>query len=328
MKLLFSLFFIIFSFSCFSQNINNEVYIKKETISSSEVSKKSISNANKFQQQLSANPKNADTWLEYYISVERAKEYSSPQKANLLNSIYNSSGNYIKGSWQYFLVGFIQSGKKDSSSLFAALNLTNNKVLIYPYVIQYAIISHDKELVKKISQELNSAHPISPALFEYHYNTLMSSGKNSIIYAKGLDDIAPMAVLQNVYNLRPDIELRYYDGNVENSGNVYLCLSLGKDIISLYPNSVYSGLLVKLNSSSTSPAVNVQETFKLSALNNAANLTNEEKLIYKNYLPSFILLYNQLKQEKSDKSAEWKIILEKLLIITDMKNSVDKLINE
>ena len=326
MKFAFLFFLTFNSLFCFSQsapeNLNKTSVNAKKQFSAEVVKSKDY-----FQKQVQINPKNANAWYDYYISVEQSKDLSLAERKLLQLDIFNSSSNFIKNSWQYSLFTFIESGKRDSSSLFSALNFTNDKTAIYPYVVQYAIIKNDKDLLNLYTAELNRSKPLSAALFEYHYNTLMSADKDAVIYAKGLNDIAPLAILQNVYNVRRDIKLKYFEGTIQDSVNAYLCLSLGKEIISDFPNGVYTGLLVKLNTPENSQELDIQRNFKFSILKDMGNLSGEEKQIYKNYLPSFILLYKKLSKANSKTAEEWKLMIEKLGLVTGMKESVEKLLN-
>ncbi len=326
MKLAFLFFLTFNSLFCFSQSAPEKME-KTSVGAKRQVDAEVVKSKDYFKSQVQINPNNADNWYNYFISIEQSKDLSLAERRQLQLDIFKSSAKFIKSSWQYSLFTFIESGKRDSSSLFSAINLTNDKSALYPYVVQYAIIKNDKELLKLYTAELNRSKPLSTGIFEYHYNTLMSAGKDAVIYAKGLNDIAPLAILQNVYNIRPDIKLKYFEGNIPDSVNAYLCLSLGKEIISDFPNGVYAGLLVKLNTPEHSEELDIQKNFKFSILKDLGNLSDEEKLIYRNYLPSFIILYKKLSKESSNSAGEWKTMIEKLALVTGMKESVDKLLN-
>lgn len=326
MKLAFIFVLTFYSIICQSQTVPEKVD-KTSSMDNIMVGNQLVASKDYFKSQVQINPKNADNWYNYFISVEQSKDLSLAERKLLQLDIFNSSSKFIKGSWQYSLFTFIESGKRDSSSLFNALNLTKDKTSLYPYVIQYSIIKNNKELLMEYAKELNKSKPLSSAIFEYHYNTLMSAGKDAVIYAKGLNDIAPLAILQVVYNIRDDIKLKYFEGDIPESENAYLCLSLGKEIISSYSKGVYAGLLVKLNNLEPLNELDIQNSFKFSILKNLENLSDEEKQIYRNYLPSFIILYKKLSKENSIKAHEWKVMLEKLALVTGMKETVDKLLN-
>ena len=327
MKFSILLYFILISGYSFAQS-KPEKLTQSSQKENKKVEKNISKNRNFYQNQIKLNPRSADAWLNYYISAEESLDLSLAERRSLQSEIFSSSSVYIKNSWQYSLFKFIESGKKDSSALFNALQLTQNKVSIFPYVIQYSIIKNDEDLLKEYSIKLNALNKMSQAVYEYHYNTLMSADSNAIIYAKGLNDLVPLAILQNVYNIRTDIKLKYFDENIKERENVYLCISLGKEIISKYSNGVYSGLLLRLNGSQDFMEPNPEKVFKLSSLLHLNNLTEEELLMYRNYLPSFILHYNKLLKANDKDAVSWRDIIMNLGIQTGMQNSVETILNK
>lgn len=281
---------------------------------------------NTWKAHVQANPKDANAWINYYNWTERSKDLTAAQRQFELRSIYNQSQESIAGTWQESLIGFLQSEKRDSTSLFAALRLSYSNPVLYPYAVQYAIIANDDDLTRLYSKAANDATPLSAGLYEYHYNTLMSAEQNGIIYAKGLNDLVPLAILQNVFNVRKDVELKYYEGKAAES-NAYLCLSLGKDILQQYPQAAYTGLLVKVNAGAESENEDhLTKRFSLKTLKGVGSLTEEEKLIYRNYLPSFIILYKDYKAKNDAHAQEWKEIIEKLALLTGTSESVNNIL--
>lgn len=267
--------------------------------------------------------------MNYYTWLNRTKELSAAEKQQQLSQAIQSSKQYIASSWQFSLMNFIQSGKRNKTFLDAAINHSNDKAAVYPYAIQFAIITQNQVLLNEYAKALNELVPLSPVLYEYHYNALMSAANNATIYAKGLSDLAPMAVLQQVYGVRKDIRFRYYEQTITDTANAYICLSAGKDVIQSYPNAGYAGLLVKLSGNQTSRELQQQaEAFRLSQLKSIQKLDDDEKLICKNYLPSFVLLYKSYKANNSPAAEEWKQLLQKVGQLTGSLENVNKMIGE
>lgn len=283
--------------------------------------------AGKQSQLVMANPSNATAWLDYYKWLANTKELAVTEKQQALAQTLQSSRQYISGSWQFSLMNFIQSGKRNKSFLDAAINQSDNKAMVYPYAIQFAIITQNQALLNEYTKALNELSPLSPALYEYHYNALMSAGNNGIIYAKGISDLAPMAVLQQVYGIRKDVRFRYYEQTITDTANAFICLSAGKDILQQYPAAGYSGLLVKV--SGNAELQQAAASFKLVQLRAAERLGEDEKLIYKNYLPSFILLYRQCKaNNKPTEAADWMMLAQRTGRLTGSIDTVNKMLSE
>ncbi len=280
--------------------------------------------------QVLANLSDANAWLDYYKWLVNTKDLVTTEKQQALSQTLQSSRQYISGSWQFSLMNFIQSGKRNRNLLDAAINQSDNKAMVYPYAIQFAIITQNQPLLNEYAKALNELSPLSPALYEYHYNALMSAGNNGIIYAKGISDLAPMAVLQQVYGIRKDVRFRYYEQTITDTANAYICLSAGKDILQDYPAAGYSGLLIKISGrQSVTELQQMVTSFNLARLRSVQKLEEDEKLIYKNYLPSFILLYRQYKANNDLAEAEdWKMLAQKTGRLTGSTDTVNKMLGE
>ncbi|MFT3980572.1 MAG: hypothetical protein QM687_08895 [Ferruginibacter sp.] len=279
---------------------------------------------NRYYQQLNSDPGNAGAWLQFYIWLNRNKEEKQLQDQTL-----RSSRQYIAQSWQYSLMRFIASGKKDGKAISEALDNTDDKRLVYPYAIHYAIISEKPALLRQYATAFNALSPLSAAQYEYHYNVLMSAGPDALLYGKGLTDLAPMAVLQQVYGVRKDVQLKYYDGPVTANSNAYICLSAGKEIIESYPGAGYSGLLIQLAGQTDAPALEkCLGNFSLAKLETLQQLAQEDIPFYSNYIPSFVLLYKFLKKNNNPAAVQWKARLEKLAALTGTTSAIEKVLAE
>lgn len=271
---------------------------------------------NPFYQQLNKEPANAATWLQLYQSVVKSG-MNKHEKKTLLQQTTQAAGNYIRGSWQFSLIRFLQSGRRDSSFIHEALAYGEANKQLYPYAIQWASIAGNKSLLKEYCEALYQLSPLSAIQYEYHYNALMSAEKNARIYAKGITDLVPMLLLQQVFHIRPDIDLQFYDENIKPAGNAYLCLSLGKETIEKYANASYTGLLVKLKAADASSlASNLEQQFAWQQLEAVSSLSDTDKLLYRNYLPALIILYKQYVSANDPRSASWKLKIEKIAALT------------
>lgn len=278
--------------------------------------------ATNWEMELNEHPQNANAWLNHYIWTERNKLMAVEIKKTKLANTITEAKQYILNTSQYYLMLFLQSGKKDTASIIHALSLTQDKLWLYPYAIQSAIITKNTEVLLFYCKLLNDAKPLEKSLYEYHYNVLMSAVTNATVYAQGLNDLVPLAILQQVYSVRKDIALAYYDGKVKT--DAYLCLSLGTEIISQYNNAAYTGLLIKTNNAGIEELKNNVEKFDLMYLGETDFFVDEAIQLYKNYLPSFILLYKQYKATSNKKADEIRSLIEKIAAKTNMQAEVKK----
>lgn len=275
-------------------------------------------------------PANANNWLNYYLWTDRDKAIGAAEKKILLSEITNNSETYIREKAQYFLLLYLQSGKKDSASINKAISLAGEETWLLPFAVQYCIIANNKTALAVYCKKLNDQQPISNALYQYHYNVLQSADNNATVYAKGLNDLVPMAILQNVYNIRKDIQLKYYDAKIEDTANTYLCLTIGRDIITSYNNASCTGLLVRLSSKPTFNELrtHVENDFDLDKITTILNSTFQENELYKNYLPCFITLYKYYKSTNDNRANKIKTLIDTIASLTGVKQQIKSSIQE
>lgn len=249
----------------------------------------------------------ATNFLNDYLLTEKNKTLSPALRAAYLSKIALDA-QVVNGSWQFALIQFLQSNKRDRTAIEFALQ-NGNRSIVLPYAVQYAIIDNDAVALEKYTAALDSLVPIERNAFVYHYNTLMSANKNATIYARGILDLVPLAVLQQQHNIRRDIHLKYYEGNIYETENAYLCLSIGKDVLQQYPGASYTGLLIKINTNNTISELekHLFSDFDLSNFTND-NLSFSKAVPNKNYLPSFLILYKYYQQQNKDTKRLQKMI--------------------
>lgn len=282
-----------------------------------------------WKQALERKRSNADAWLDYYVWTERDKKLARPQKTAALKNAFLASESYISGSWQFNLMQFLQSNKTDSIAIYSATELAENKAAVLPFLIQYNIITGNSDELNKSTFALNKLKPLSNELYEYHYNTLMSAGRNAVIYAKGLQDLVPLAIIQRQFHVRQDILLKYYNGRLPKTENSYLCLSIGKEIMELYPDAAYTGLLIKLDSTNAFKELesNYNFLFDLTILESELYTAEHTIQLYKNYLPGFILLYRFYRANNDKRAIQLKNIILKIALKAGIEKNILQLID-
>jgi hypothetical protein len=283
-----------------------------------------------WENEISETPSSANAWLNYYIWTERDKQLSTPEKKLKLSQAIEKARNNIGNSGEYQLMIFLHSGKKDNAALTKAIALLKDPAEAYSYAIQYAITEQQLSNLSSYCRELDSKRPMDAGLREYHYNVLMSADSNATIYARGLNDLVPLAVLQEVHNIRKDIKLRYYPGAPAATENSYLCLSLGKDVLAQFPGAGYTGLLVKLDGSNAGDELikNFETRFVVTQLSGKTTPFRYNDL-QKNYLPSLIFLYRYYKKiNNKSKTAETSSLIESIAfgegLYLEVKKAMEK----
>lgn len=285
-----------------------------------------------WREQVKLRPNNADAWLNYYTWVERNRSYDPAYRSGLLENIQSDAGNYISDQWQFYLMTYLQSGKteassqKDLNALKKALALTTDKISVYPYLVQYGIIEQDRSTRKEYAMLMEQSSPLSADLNLYHYNVLMSADSNATIIARGMNDLIPMAILQDVYGVRSDIKLQHADYSNE-SGNVYYCLSMGKEAIEHMSGASYTGLLVKKNGgTSGNELINNVSRFDLTYLQKISRLDDLSKQLHRNYFPSLLILYRYYKAGNDQRKEQLKNIIVHLAKLTGEEKRIEQAI--
>ncbi len=311
MRYLFILIFGLFQLHGFAQSSGNPTQEKQKDVL--EVS----SSLNKIKQ--SQAEQLAFRFLNNYTTTERNKSLSSQERTSALSKISEDASRMIAGSWQFYLIKFLQANKRDLNSLQMAL-ASGNKMIVLPYAVQFAIIQEDEALLKTYTAELDHLVPIERNAFVYHYNTLMSANADATIYARGILDLVPLAILQQQHNIRKDIHLKYYEGDIQERENAYLCLSIGKEILIKYPDASYTGLLIKIKSANTINEMekHIFSDFDLSNFTND-NLGFSNEVPNKNYLPALHILYKFYQQNQKDTKPVFKLI-EKIKLFYGIKD--------
>ncbi len=319
MKYIFSIFLLLISIISQAQSTGNS---NSTAGSASFFSKQKAIASNPFFQQVSKDPQQAEAWLQLYNSVSRAG-IASGEKKQLLKETFYAAQTYINGSWQFSLLKFLQSGRRDSSAIHQALQSAEAKKQLYPYAIQWALIANNRALLFQYCKELYQLESLTPLQHEYHYNVMMSTAPNAILYAKGLTDLVPMLMLQQVLQLRQDIQFRFFE-ETTMPVNGYLCLSLGKETISRFREAAYSGLLVNLQPGKNELATNLEQNFNWKQFDAIQALNETDKILYRNYFPSLIILYKEYSVTKNARAVVWKLRIEKLARLTGTTALVNK----
>ncbi len=286
---------------------------------------------------------NGNAWLNYYIWASRDKTHSKAYIQLQLEEIARKAEKAIAGQREYFLMRYLLSltqdvnnsstrnvqHKPDSSSLMKALELSGDKKSIYPYLVQYHIISGNREELLKYCNLLEAIAPLDPVLKSYHRNVLASADSNAVIYARGMNDLVPLAMMQQLEGFRSDVTLAYYNGYAPIGVDTYLCLSNGKDEIKQYPDAGYAGLLVLTGAGLPVTAIKkiYEQQLSLSYIEGLTHLDETAMMLHKNYIPGLLLLYRIYNAEGNSRKAYIFGLLQKIGKLTGETGRIGQLIN-
>jgi len=327
---------LMFKFSLFGQNTNQTQQVPR-LLEAGKIGFPAVKGNQQelsWREQVKLRPKDAAAWLNYYIWVERNRGYDPAYRSGLLENISADAGNYISDQWQYHLITYLQSGNtaasahKDLNALKIALALTTDKISVYPYLVQYGIIEQDRSTRKEYAMLMEQTSPLPADINRYHYNVLMSTDSNATIIARGMNDLIPLAILQDVYGVRTDIDLRHADYYTGLRNNVYYCLSMGKEAVENISGAYYTGLLVKQSGTQINNELinHIENRFDLNYLQNLSNPDDLSKQLHRNYFPSLLILYRYYKSGNDQRMEQLKNIIVHLAKLTGEEKRIKQAI--
>jgi hypothetical protein len=280
----------------------------------------------RWQQLRQADPHNAIAWWNNYLWTGRDKQ--SINNKQQLDAIASAAKEYIANTAEYAMIAFLQGGEQDSSLVNTALRVAADRSWIYPYAIRFAVAVNDQTILSQYCHSLEQETPLTKHEYNYHYNVLMSADSGAVIYARGLNDLVPLAIMQNVHGIRKDIQLRYYKGKIKEGA--YLCLTLGSEVLSQYSDAVYTGLLVRKGGDRSLEELrrHVENDLDLESLDSNDNSDNNIIQLYQNYFPGLILLYQQYKKEANSRATKLRTLIQQLDIDTAAPGVLYKFLGE
>jgi hypothetical protein len=128
------------------------------------------------------------------------------ERKDLLQSIENEIGKAIPDSYLYPYIKYY-NGDRKIEHLKEALQIKPDCTDLYWEFIQYYELSGMKPERKKFCEKLYSSQVIIPSLYDYNYNMLNSTEKNSILFTNGDNDNYPAWILQDAKGIREDVTI-------------------------------------------------------------------------------------------------------------------------
>jgi len=157
--------------------------------------------------EISKNLKNEDAWYNYFFANRYASfGMDENERKKLLNSIVDDIGKAIPNSYLYPYLRYY-NGERKIEHLEKAYQLKPDCADLYWDFIQYYELNGMKPQKKKYCEKLYLSKDIISCLYDFNFNMLNSTEKNSILFTNGDNDNYPTWVLQEAKSVRQDVTI-------------------------------------------------------------------------------------------------------------------------
>jgi len=160
-----------------------------------------------WKEEIEETSKNPDSWYNYFFATRYAGwGMEEKDREQLLNSIIDEIREAIPDSYLPYYLKYY-NGDRKVEYLEKALELNPNCADLYWEFIQYYELNGMKSLMKKYCEKLYLSNDIITSLYDYNFNTLNSTERNSILFTNGDNDNYPAWVLQEAKGIRKDVTI-------------------------------------------------------------------------------------------------------------------------
>jgi hypothetical protein len=157
--------------------------------------------------ELEVNLKNSDSWYYYFFATRYATfGMAEEEREQLLNSIIDEIGEATPDSYLYYYLKYY-NGDRQVEYLEKALKINPGCADLYWEFIQYYELNGMKPQMKKYCEKLYLSNDIITSLYDYNFNALNSTERNSILFTNGDNDNYPAWVLQEAKGIRKDVTI-------------------------------------------------------------------------------------------------------------------------
>ncbi|MEJ2544209.1 MAG: hypothetical protein P8Y99_09090, partial [Calditrichaceae bacterium] len=161
-----------------------------------------------WKKEIEKNPASEEAWYNFYNANRYAhfEDIENKDKQAHLDKIIEDMGKAIPETYTFYLLKFWNMYSCEDLTLVEKAYAINPERpdTYYPFLSQ-AEVKGDTKTIKKFCTKLYESKDISPWLYEYNYNVLISVKPNAILFTNGDNDTYPAWILQQVHNVRPDV---------------------------------------------------------------------------------------------------------------------------
>lgn len=169
-----------------------------------------LNQAELWKKEIAKNNKNSNAWLNYYLAARYSnmltKEGNKPFDMNVLLADLKKEA---PESFAYYYVSYCESDWKNRlwDNLLKAHELEPENTTPYQSLMTYYELEGDTEAFKNMCQVSYDKGDFSPGMMHWNYNVLMSLEENAFLITMGDNDTYPIWLLQQVKNIRPDVNI-------------------------------------------------------------------------------------------------------------------------
>ncbi len=163
-----------------------------------------------WKKELDKDSKNIEAWNNYYLAVRYASPPFGKDKdlKKVKDNLFQEIEREIPDSYLYYHLKYQNNQNwidKDISLLEKAYNLNPDDTEIMMDFVVYYEVNGDIKKSKEFCSKVYKSRDIAPGCLEYHYNVLMSTEKNAILFTNGDLDTYSCWLLQSAKGIREDV---------------------------------------------------------------------------------------------------------------------------
>ena len=164
--------------------------------------------ADLWKKEIDKNPSSEEAWYNYYNANRYAhfEDIERKDKQASLDRIIEDMGKAIPETYTFYLLKYWNMySVEDYTFVEKAYAINPDRPDTYYPFMSRAEIKGDVKTVDKFARKLYDSKDISPWLYNYNYNVLMSVKPNAILFTNGDNDTYPAWILQHMHKVRPDV---------------------------------------------------------------------------------------------------------------------------
>ncbi|MGB0839230.1 MAG: hypothetical protein ACPGXL_03760, partial [Chitinophagales bacterium] len=154
-----------------------------------------------------------EAWMNYYTANRMMHLLGSEVAQNNLDAIVEKMSQKIPDTYAYHYVKYWNGtdGQNLFENLKKAYHIDANRPETYRKFIAHYELNQDAENKSVFCQKWFDSNDLSAGILAWNYNVLMSLEENALIITQGENDTYPIWVLQQVQQVRPDVQVLNLD---------------------------------------------------------------------------------------------------------------------